>query len=75
MGLGKTLTVLSTIIRTGEAGRVYAERNNQARIVLAAKEGEPAPFFSRATLVVVPSARMSSTLLAAFLYSIEMPMG
>ena len=58
MGLGKTLTVLSTIIRTAKIARSYSEQNYSPPNDVEGRdlvEKGSALIFSRATLVIVPS--------------------
>lgn len=59
MGLGKTLSVLATIIRSIEAGRLFASGKDKA-VPINGEEDVPGKIFSRATLVIVPSSSMSS---------------
>jgi SWI/SNF-related matrix-associated actin-dependent regulator of chromatin subfamily A3 len=57
LGLGKTLTVLSTILRTAKMSKSYAEENNESIAVSKGNEISSDQVFSRATLVIVPSSR------------------
>ena len=54
MGLGKTLTMISTIVRTAEAARLFAENDGD---VSETKSDEVRRVASRSTLVIVPSPR------------------
>jgi hypothetical protein len=58
MGLGKTLSVLATIIRSTEAGELFASTGMANS--LGCEGDDPGMIFSRATLVIVPSSGMSS---------------
>lgn len=58
MGLGKTLSVLATIIRSIEAGRLFASGKDKAAPI-SGEEDVSGKIFSRATLVIVPSSSKS----------------
>ena len=53
MGLGKTLTMISTIVRTADNAQLFAETGND---VVDTSSGKCTRLTSRSTLVIVPSS-------------------
>ncbi len=60
MGLGKTLTVISTIIRTAGPADCFARQGRLSTDVSVDNSTNSGLTFSKATLVIVPSPRMTS---------------
>jgi len=55
MGLGKTLTVIATIIRTANEAKIFAEKKSKA--TESPKESNEPPVASKSTIVLCPSSR------------------
>ena len=59
MGLGKTLTVLATILRTAKEAASFSENSQWSVKITSNGAVHTEQIYSKATLVVVPSARKS----------------